>query len=362
MMQIVCDLGELPFYVGATDASHHHGLPDTLPFRIGLDNGRVVQAPHTAASHALAAAYARGSRIGTPLAAEGIGRRYADDFVAFLHGGDLANRRVLEIGCGDGYLLQHLARHAGTCAGIDPGVADDTPHTIRDTFPSPRITGAFDLILHYCVLEHVEDADTFVRAQVALLAPGGRLVVAVPNVEADLRDGDVSVFVHQHWSYFTRRSLRRLLAAAGLIVTREALSGYGGLIYVEAVPGTPSRLAEPEDHGQLAGHIAEHIAHGRALFEGAGTFGVFPACRAMNLLQLLHLTPTPRLFDDDPRLHGTYLPPLDRAIESRADLLARPVDTLVITSRSFGPALRLQLAAEPSLAAMCLRDSTTGQW
>jgi SAM-dependent methyltransferase len=358
-MRPIVDLGSLPFHVGPGATPRLGGLPDTLPFTVAVHEGRVVQAPCAAVSHALAAAYARGSQIGTPLAADGLGQRYADDFLGFL--APLVGRgaRVLEIGAGNGHLLERLSALGAVCEGVDPGWPADRPGAVvRATFPTARIAGPVDLVVHYCVLEHIEDPAAFMRAQVALLRPGGRVVLAVPDTAPQLEVGDVSMFVHEHWSYFTAASLRGLLHRAGLSVRRLERSGYGGLLYVEAVPwddpavepaASPQPAPSPDD---LATRIHRYLARARRLLSSAGTVGVLPAFRFLNLVHLLDLPSCPRLFDDDPRLHGRYFAPLPRPIESRDDLRRDPVDRLVVSSAAFGAALCAELAADSRLAGV----------
>jgi hypothetical protein len=90
----------------------------------------------------------------------------------------------------------------------------------------------------------------------------------------------------------------------------------------------------------------------RALLDGGKerTVGVYCGARALNLLHLAG-SAVPRFFDDDPVAQGRYYPPFSSPIESRNALLARPVDDLVIMSRSFGRRIHQALRAEPALAA-----------
>ena len=354
-LKSLLDLGEIPFYVGPCDSPSLPGLPNTLPFEIGVEDARIVQVPNPEVSRALAAAYAQGSMIGTPLAETGMGRRYADDFWSFLESYDFAGKRLLELGCGSGYLLHRLSQAGARCTGLEPGVQAQQASShyglevIGDFFPSPHVEGPFDYVVHYCVLEHLEDPQAFLKAQVELLAPKGQILLAVPNVQPHLDAGDLSIFVHEHWSYFTPASLRQLLATVGLQTRRQVLSSYGGLVYLEASRGLEVVTANLEI-AQLLSGWRRYFERGRAVLGDGCGVGVFPAVRLMNLISMLQLEACPRLFDDDPRLHGKFLPPLARAIEGRQDLLQNPVERLVLSSQAFGQQLREQLSQESALA------------
>jgi SAM-dependent methyltransferase len=134
--------------------------------------------------------------------------------------------RVLEIGCGNGNVLQALERAcpAGTVIGMDLfseglGYArrrTDAPLLQGDMHHSP-FRGRFELVGMFDVLEHLDDDMRVLRDLRALLADDGHLVLTVPAGQ-------------ELWSYFDeaahhrRRydpaSLRERLAAAGYEVVR----------------------------------------------------------------------------------------------------------------------------------------------
>jgi SAM-dependent methyltransferase len=104
--------------------------------------------------------------------------------------------------------------------------------TLRRRFPSGRFVEAditngvpaddrhrYQLVIAGEVLEHVPDADSFLRATAALLKPGGRLCVTVPNAccpKIGLRSLAGRESVHpDHRVYFGPRTLTRTLAGAG---------------------------------------------------------------------------------------------------------------------------------------------------
>jgi SAM-dependent methyltransferase len=96
--------------------------------------------------------------------------------------------RLLEIGCGHGEFLL-AARAAGwTVSGIEPSTAaarkareehglDVVNCKLADN-PHP---GPFDAIYLSHVFEHLTDSDEALRQMLALLAPGGLLLIVVPN-------------------------------------------------------------------------------------------------------------------------------------------------------------------------------------
>lgn len=137
--------------------------------------------------------------------------------------------RILEVGCSSGFMLYPLAARGLSCTGVEPsGVfADhvraqglpcfDSMDALEEAAPEP-----FDLIMHYYVLEHVRDPAAFLRRQLALLKPGGRLVFEVPNADDalsgiyDIPAYERFIWVISHRWYFSPRSLGRLLDGLGV--------------------------------------------------------------------------------------------------------------------------------------------------
>jgi SAM-dependent methyltransferase len=136
--------------------------------------------------------------------------------------------RVLDIGCGRGFLLQEFHRRGWQVLGTE---ADDKAAThARETLKLPVKVGpldaleppgaGFDAIVLWHVLEHLADPTATLVQVHRLLRPGGILLVGVPNFgsgEARLcRDKWFHLDVPRHLAHFTPASLGNLLQKSGL--------------------------------------------------------------------------------------------------------------------------------------------------
>lgn len=144
-------------------------------------------------------------------------------------GGQIApGSRVLDVGAGNGTAVRAL-RAAGIDAyGIEPesravdaARGEGAGTVVRGTLEDHPLGGRFDVVRMYQTLEHMPDpVDALVRAR-DLLAPGGRLVIGVPNLgSVDRRLFGASwdgLELPRHLYHFTRSSLRMVLGAAGLV-------------------------------------------------------------------------------------------------------------------------------------------------
>jgi SAM-dependent methyltransferase len=360
----VYDLGELPFHVGARPEPSNDGLPDRLRFVLGLDERAdlLVQMPDAAVEAHLENAYELGSQIGTPLAETGLGRRCLDDFLAFVLETAGAQRldglSILEIGSGGGSLLRELARRGADVVGVEPGateVAGAGFEVIAEPFRADRFDRRFDAIVHYGVLEHVPDPVAFVRDQLELLDDGGFLAFSVPDCSLPIAHGDISMLVHEHWSYFTPESLEAVAALAGAQPAQGRPAGVAGAFYSAWSPGADREVRHDGASAGFAGRARANLdrmrAHVAIASASGATLGVFCPGRFINYEALLAGDlPRLRYFDDDPLLEGRFYPPSDVAIEPRAALLADPVDHVIVASWSFGRQIAASLREERALA------------
>lgn len=104
--------------------------------------------------------------------------------------GDLAGRRVLDAGCGEGYLARALAARGARVTGIDlsprlialareQDPRGEIAYRVADlSAPLPAEVGRFDAIGSFLVLNDVADYRGFAATLAAALEPGGRLVLA----------------------------------------------------------------------------------------------------------------------------------------------------------------------------------------
>ncbi|UVT25507.1 class I SAM-dependent methyltransferase [Rhodococcus pyridinivorans] len=112
--------------------------------------------------------------------------------------------RILDVGCGDGLLLQKFATKAASVTGIDPDPSavarararvSDTPHAhiiAGDVLTAPELDGRhFDLITCVATLHHMPLVTALERLR-ELLTPGGRLRIVGLSANKTVSDWIVS--------------------------------------------------------------------------------------------------------------------------------------------------------------------------
>jgi SAM-dependent methyltransferase len=103
--------------------------------------------------------------------------------------------RVLDVGCADGALFRYLGARASGGVGVDPTLRRPVdrgsyrllPRAFPDGLGNVEDLGSFDVITMLATLEHIPERSWgSLRARcLAVLTPGGRLVITVPSPAVD---------------------------------------------------------------------------------------------------------------------------------------------------------------------------------
>jgi 2-polyprenyl-3-methyl-5-hydroxy-6-metoxy-1,4-benzoquinol methylase len=152
--------------------------------------------------------------------------------------GEGRGRRLLDVGAADGLLSRQLTARGWRVTAIegDPALAQagarhcERMITMNLDREVPVGEGPFDVIVYGDVLEHLVDPQRVLVELDRSLAPGGFVIISVPNIahlwiRLLLLVGrfdylDRGILDHSHLRFFTERSLRAMLADAGLSVGR----------------------------------------------------------------------------------------------------------------------------------------------
>ena len=133
--------------------------------------------------------------------------------------------RILEIGCGTGSNIAMLQQF-GTVDAVEPDdharafASQRTGVAVKGGYlpDVPLEDGYYDLIVLLDVLEHIPDDKGALAALKAKLAPGGRLMLAVPAMPSLWSGHDVA---HHHQRRYTAQMLEKVVEAAGFRTLRR---------------------------------------------------------------------------------------------------------------------------------------------
>jgi SAM-dependent methyltransferase len=177
-----------------------------------------------------------------------------------------AGRRVLDLGCADGYLARILGEKGCEVVGLDKHVPDSDAPTRRVKFAQadldsgiPSWVGSFDYALCADILEHLRDPLRLLIDLRARLAPDGGLIASLPNsgnlyFRLNILMGrfpahNRGLFDRTHLHFYTWDGWVDLFRRAGFRIERAEPTG------------VPVGLALPKWQNTLTVHLLEWMAY-----------------------------------------------------------------------------------------------------
>lgn len=164
---------------------------------------------------------------------------------------------VVEIAANDGYLLRNFVAAGIPCLGIEPtaGTAAAAERAgvpvLREFFGAAigrRLAAdgrGADLITGNNVYAHVPDINDFTAGMKSLLKPGGTITLEFPHVMRLIESCQFDTVYHEHFSYLSLYTVRRIFLSAGLrVFDVEELPTHGGSLRVYGCHDDDPRVTE----------------------------------------------------------------------------------------------------------------------
>lgn len=250
------------------------------------------------------------------------------DHVANIVRRHLGERRLIEVGCGKGYFLEHLQAAGFDITGLDPAYEGSNPSIVKACFTPATGLRAEGIVLRH-VLEHVADPVRFLTDIRASNGGGGTLYVEVPCFDwICARRAWFDVF-YEHVNYFRAGDFARMFGT--LSDTGHVFGGQYLYVVADLATLRPPRLDASDGFtfpsGFLAGiersalRIRAQRTAGRgnrAIVWGGSSKGV-----VFSLLMERAGAPIDFVVDINPAKQGRFLPATGLPVLSPAEALAR---------------------------------------
>src|SRR5712691_2239514 len=158
-----------------------------------------------------------------------------------------ATSQVIEIASNDGYLLQHFVAQDIPVLGIEPAENVAAVAQQRGIQTLVRFFGEelakhlvaqgtqADLVVGNNVLAHVPQLNDFVSGLKIVLKPHGVITMEFPHLLRLMAEKQCDTIYHEHFSYFSLRTVCAVFAAHGLtLFDVEELPTHGGSLRIYA--------------------------------------------------------------------------------------------------------------------------------
>lgn len=237
----------------------------------------LVQLPEAESPEEIFSRYAYFSSVSTSWVEHA--RRYADAMVDRLGLG--TDSLVVEIASNDGYLLQHFHERGIPVLGIEPAeniaaAAREAGINTRADFFSRALAEELaasgvraDLLAGNNVLAHVPALNDFVSGLKLVLAEHGVVTLEFPHLLRLMDERQFDTIYHEHFSYFSFTTVRRIFARHGLVLFDvDELSTHGGSLRIY---GRHAEV-EPEETDAVADLLEREKAAGLLVPSAYGDF------------------------------------------------------------------------------------------
>lgn len=245
LVKTFIDLGHSPLANSYLEASQLGQAEKRYPLRVYVcEKCLLVQLESFEAPKAIFSDYAYFSSISASWVEHA--RRYCDLMIERFGLGP--EHQVIELASNDGYLLQHFKDRGISVLGVEP--AANIARFATDVKGIPTLVKFFgvatahemvadgwraDLLVANNVLAHVPDVQDFVGGMKIILKPAGVMTVEFPHLQRLIEGNEFDTIYHEHFSYFSFHSVRRILGAHGLAVFDvEELPTHGGSLRIYA--------------------------------------------------------------------------------------------------------------------------------
>jgi SAM-dependent methyltransferase len=191
--------------------------------------------------------------------------------------------RVVEIASNDGYLLRFFQQRGIPVQGIEPAA---NVAAAAEALGIPSLVRFFgealarelaaegrqaDLLVGNNVLAHVPALNDFVAGLKVLLAPGGVVTMEFPHLLRLMDEVQFDTIYHEHFSYFSFATVRRVFAVHGLdLFDVEELPTHGGSLRIFGCHAG-ERSRRPEEP-RVADLLAREAAAGLGSLDGYRDF------------------------------------------------------------------------------------------
>ena len=253
---------------------------------------------------------------------------------------------LLEIGCSSGEHLKIFEHYGLRCQGIDPSAlnVDRSGKIISGLYETHEFARQYDIIVSRFCLEHLNDMHIFYEKAWSDLSDNGILFIQVPNIPVYIANFIPLFLAHEHIQYFNPYSLSLVSRNHGFtVIDIEYTDSQSILIALQK--GSEKRSKENgeieiqklspsfySDYLQKRTGIAEDIKtflnkRGEIRFYGAG----LALCWILYDLDYAGNGKNGTVIDDNPLLHGKFLPRTSYRISAFDAAILNKYSTVLLT-------------------------------
>jgi SAM-dependent methyltransferase len=275
----------------------------------------------------------------------------------FVNDFNLRGRKILEVGCGDGHLLNILSQTGVDSFGLETAskainIGRQQGLRIQSGYMETGFQaegGPFDGFICLHVLEHVPDPNIFMQGVYDNCTTNAVGLIEVPSLEMILEAERFYDFFLDHLSYFSQQTLQFLLEKNGWHVLDIERNWQDREHLVAIVQKRPSNNLKSIELSleELKKELTQFLQTASSKDQRVAIWGA--SCHSFTLLSQLSQMETQKLayiVDSSSAKQGRFSPVSHLPIVSPMTLNEDPVDIIIICAPRYSDEIRHQLQNE----------------
>lgn len=255
---------------------------------------------------------------------------------------DLSDRKVLEVGCGDGFFLHALTQASAIPFGIEPSSAQRDQalkygvQVESGILAGGRVLAAapFDAFVSRQVFEHVDDMRDFLLTIRGNLAPGAVGMLEVPNLDVLVEGSRFFDFIPEHINYFNPQTLTLAMQLAGFEVLDVLPVDNGESLRVLVKnPKETNFHRLTERVGSLRDDMKTFLIDCKERGKKVAVWGA--GGKGVSMMAVVDLEDVAILVDASPEKLGLLTPVSHLTVTSPSEIEANGIDAIVIMAPAY---------------------------
>jgi len=183
--------------------------------------------------------------------------------------GSLSQKKVLDIGCNDGSLLNYFKEKGAITVGVEPtDAANDSTHETYKAFFDDEVSkklhtlhGHFDFITFTNVFAHIENLPQLIKNLKKIINQKTVIIIENHYLGDIFTGGQFDTFYHEHPRTYSYSSFKFIAKSLGLEILKiEFVKRYGGNIRVFLGNGLPTNTqVEESDFSEKFSRLRQEL-------------------------------------------------------------------------------------------------------